>query len=446
MDLETLLSSVEYHSEDDDEPLFASSCDQWVETFLFPYFAPRTGSRWCDNWRNHEPAKFVLEGLWRSYEEARASDMLNAGGQSTMNWYLGHFLPATQDLTRADGTFAHCEPNSCGGIRRFGQGSNDRPHEFVDRTVDERKELLSEVVLGQETAVDRVARLLTLACSGVQPHKNRPASVFLFAGPSGCGKTELAHAIAETEYGSRDRLIRLDLGEYSHWSDVARLTGSAPGFMGNDQPQGWLTTKIIEQPASVLLLDEVEKAHKKVFDVLLGVFDAGRLTDGQDRVAEFHDTIIIMTSNLGSDAYRRPSTGFNTAGGSTSQARDAVRAQIESHFRPEFIGRLDDILQFDVLSDETTIKIVDKELKNVRLRLQEAGWNVRWSHGLPKQIASLASRPEHGARHIHRLIEEHVLIPIIQEPKGSFEFPGTDLEVVIQPALELDENERSSAF
>lgn len=407
------------------DPIMTSTED-WVDQFFVSH-CMRVGARWCPRWTSHPQARFALEVLFRSFEEAKASDEINSGGQSTMNWYVGHFRPVVEDLTHIDGPFARCDQSHCDGPSALGNAVDVKPHVWADWTVSDRQELLSEIIFGQDAAVREVATLLTVRASGLQLRPKRPAGLFLFAGPSGCGKTELAHAIAEVEFGERSHVIRLDLGEYSHPSDVARLTGSAPGYMGNDQPEGWLTTRVLERPASVLLLDEVEKADKSVFDVLLGAFDVGRLTDGRGRTADFTDTIVVMTSNLGSAAYLRADTGFGRGERCENGARRAVIREIETHFRPEFLGRLDTIVQFDPINKEATLSIIARELDLLSERLHRAGWNVRWAPSLTQQIANIVVRPEYGARQIHRTIERVVLAEIVQMPKGSFEFPSEEL-------------------
>ena len=413
--------------ESEDKRLFAKSIDDWVETFLKPHYVARRDSRWCDHWRRHTQAVFLFEGLWRSYEEARASDMVNAGGQSTMNYYIGHFIAAVDYLTRPDGTFAHCEPGHCDGQRTFGNTNRSLPHiaRRDELTFDDRIAALSQRVRGQDAVIEKVATHLTMLAAGVRLQPNRPAGVFLFSGPSGCGKTELAHAMAESEYGRRDAIIRLDLGEYSHWSDASRLTGPAPGYMGNDQPEGWLTTKLRNKPACVLLLDEVEKAHKTIFDTLLAALDAGRLTDGRDQTADLKDVIVVMTSNLGSEEYGRADAGFSSATAASTQVAKRVAAAVTDHFRPEFLGRLDAMLQFQPLGLEVLVDITERELEQTTQQLEDKGWRVQYDPALPRRIAASAERSEYGARRLHRLIEEMVVAPVVCAPKGEVRISRT---------------------
>ena len=226
---------------------YADSASGWVERFLKPYYIAKFDARWCNEWWNHTQATLLFEALWHSWEEARASDMVNAGGQSTLNYYLGHFSPALDKVTGQDGVFANCEDGRCAGQRDFGtsQQASQVAQRSQNLTLHDRVTAMSERVLGQEGAIAALARRLTLVSTGYALHPNRPKGVLLFCGPTGCGKTELARTIAEIEFGTSDALIRLDMGEYGHEGDKTRLIGPPPGYIGVDEPEDWLTTKAV---------------------------------------------------------------------------------------------------------------------------------------------------------------------------------------------------------
>ncbi len=246
---------------------------------------------------------------------------------------------------------------------------------------------LAKRVVGQKRAVQAVSDAVRRSRAGVAD-PNRPTGSFMFLGPTGVGKTELAKALAEFLFDDERAMVRIDMSEYSEKHSVARLVGAPPGYVGYDQG-GQLTEAVRRRPYTVILFDEIEKAHQDVFDILLQVLDDGRLTDGQGRTVDFRNTILILTSNLG-------------AGGSEEQVMAAVRA----HFKPEFINRLDDIIIFDGLNPEELVSIVDIQLAQLAKRLEQRRLTLQVSEPAKQWLAQRGFDPQYGARPLRRLIQK----------------------------------------
>jgi len=248
------------------------------------------------------------------------------------------------------------------------------------------EERLHQRVVGQEEAVEAVANALRRARTGLQD-PNRPIGSFVFLGPTGVGKTELARALAEFMFDDERALVRLDMSEYQERHTVARLIGAPPGYVGYEEG-GQLTEAVRRRPYSVILLDEIEKAHNEVFDVLLQILDDGRLTDGHGRTVDFRNTVLIMTSNL-----RTP-----------EQMRDV--------FRPEFLNRIDEIVEFKALTKEQLGAIVELQLARLRARLADRGIELELTDDAKQVLADAGWDPTYGARPLKRAIQRMVENPL----------------------------------
>ncbi len=255
------------------------------------------------------------------------------------------------------------------------------------------KKTLAKRVIGQDEALSLVSDAILRQRAGIKD-ANRPIGSFLFLGPTGVGKTEVARALAESLFDSESHIIRIDMSEYMEKYSTSRLIGAPPGYVGYEEG-GQLTEKVRKNPYSIVLFDEIEKAHPEVFNLLLQMLDDGRLTDSQGRVVDFKNTIIIMTSNLGSEYL-------------LNNQRGEVEKLLHQHFKPEFLNRIDEIVYFSPLSKETQSRIVDKMLNNLNERLKESYYSFEFSDALKKYILDSAYSPTFGARPIKRFIQNKV--------------------------------------
>ena len=255
-------------------------------------------------------------------------------------------------------------------------------------------ETLKQRVIGQDEAVTLVSEAIIRQRAGIKD-EFRPIGSFLFLGPTGVGKTELAKALAEALFDSESHIVRLDMSEYMEPHSVAKLIGSPPGYIGYDEG-GQLTEKIRRNPYSIVLFDEIEKAHKDVFNILLQILDDGRLSDSQGRTIDFKNTIIIMTSNIGSTELLK---GDKT---------DKINHLLMNYFKPEFLNRIDEIITFNPLQKTIQLKIVSKLLKDLDMRLISQNINVTFSDSLKKYILDQSYNPEFGARPLKRYIQKHI--------------------------------------
>lgn len=262
------------------------------------------------------------------------------------------------------------------------------------------EETLHERVVGQDEAVSLVADAVLRARAGIKD-PNRPIGSFLFLGPTGVGKTELAKSLAVSLFDREDGMIRIDMSEYMEKHSVSRLVGAPPGYVGYEEG-GQLTEAVRRQPYTVVLLDEVEKAHPDVFNILLQLLDDGRLTDSQGRMVDFKNTIIIMTSNIGSPHLIQ---GTDEKGQLTEAAKDSVMKELSGHFRPEFLNRVDDIVMFKPLTLGEIEKIVDKLVDGLRLRLAEREIGLELTEPAVRFIAKEGFDPVYGARPLKRFIQ-----------------------------------------
>ena len=286
---------------------------------------------------------------------------------------------------------------------------------------------LHQRVIGQNEAVSAVSDAVLRSRAGLQD-PSRPLGSFLFLGPTGVGKTELAKALAEDLFDSEKHMVRIDMSEYMEKASVSRLVGAAPGYVGYEQG-GQLTEAVRRNPYTIVLLDEIEKANPDVFNILLQVLDDGRLTDGQGRTVDFKNTIIIMTSNLGSEYLL---DGVQKDGTVSQQAKDNVRQLVGKAFKPEFLNRIDDIIMFNPLSLADVEKIAVKDLKQLGTRLAEQQISLDITPAAQEWLAHKGYEPAFGARPLQRLITSAVETPLAKELIRGTVMPGQ--EVVITAA------------
>jgi len=281
------------------------------------------------------------------------------------------------------------------------------------------EERLGERVIGQKQAVKAVANAVRRSRAGLG-EPNRPMGSFLFLGPTGVGKTELAKSLANFLFDDENAMIRLDMSEYMEKHSVSRLIGAPPGYVGYDEG-GQLTEPVRRRPYSVILFDEIEKAHPDVWNALLQVLDDGRLTDGQGRTVDFRNSVIILTSNVGSQ--------YIHSEDDRDKRRDLVMGELRDHFRPEFLNRLDEITIFDRLEREDVRKIVDVQLARFHARLAEKGLQMEVSDEAKDYLANVGYDPAYGARPLKRAIQQHLENTLAQELLAGRYAPGDVIEV-----------------
>lgn len=300
---------------------------------------------------------------------------------------------------------------------------------------------LHERIIGQEEAIHAVADAIRRARSGMKDPR-RPIGSFIFIGPSGVGKTELAKALAEFLFDDEDALVRIDMSEYREQHTVSRLFGAPPGYVGYEEG-GQLTEAVRRRPYRVVLFDEIEKAHPEVWNALLQILDDGRLTDGQGRVVDFRNTVLIMTSNLGTEFVRHAGTlGFlqKDETDEDRQAHEKIDKALKSTFRPEFLNRIDEVIMFSQLSKEQMAEIVDLQLEEIRTRLADHGLQVELTPAARDWLAAEGYDPAFGARPLKRALQKYVESPLsISILAGEF----TQGDTVI---VELDEEKKEVYF
>lgn len=267
-------------------------------------------------------------------------------------------------------------------------------------------ERLNAQVIGQEAAVQKVAKAIRRNRTGFR-RKNRPIGSFLFVGPTGVGKTELSKTLAEELFGDQEAMIRLDMSEYMEKHSVSKLIGSPPGYVGHEEA-GQLTERVRRKPYSLILLDEIEKAHPDVQHMFLQILEDGRLTDSQGRTVSFKDTVIIMTSNAGVGAIKPIKVGFGADEAESAEMTNENMDVLKNYFRPEFLNRFDGIIRFEALTKESLVKIVDLMLKEVYEVAKEQGFTLEITDPAKEKLAELGYNPSFGARPLRRVIEEHI--------------------------------------
>ncbi len=265
------------------------------------------------------------------------------------------------------------------------------------------EENLRHRVVGQDHALAAVANTVRAARAGLQD-PNRPLGSFLFLGPTGVGKTETARALAEFLFDDEHAMVRIDMSEYQERHTVSRLIGAPPGYVGYEEA-GQLTEAVRRRPYSVILFDEVEKAHPEVLNVLLQVLDDGRLTDAQGRTVDFRNTIIIMTSNLGSQYIMEPGLTF-------AQIEERVMTAVRENFRPELLNRIDEVVIFQPLGREQITQIAEIQLRDLRRRLAERDMKLELTPAARERLADIGFDPVYGARPLRRAIQQRIVHPL----------------------------------
>ena len=287
--------------------------------------------------------------------------------------------------------------------------------------------ILHRRVIGQDEAVEKVCDAILRSRAGIQDPK-RPIGSFLFLGPTGVGKTELAKALAEALFDDEHNMIRIDMSEYMEKYSVSRLIGAPPGYVGYDEG-GQLTEAVRRKPYSVVLFDEIEKAHSDVFNVLLQVLDDGRITDSQGRTVDFKNTIIIMTSNLGSDIILE---GIGKDGAISSEARESVTALLRRSFRPEFLNRIDEIVFYRPLTKENIYGIVDLLVEDLAKRLADKRVGLKITDAAKDFIIASAYDPTYGARPLKRFLQSKVETLIARKIIAEDISPDTVITVDVE--------------
>ena len=283
------------------------------------------------------------------------------------------------------------------------------------------EEELGKRVIGQDEAIEVVSDAVRRARSGLSDPR-RPLGVFMFLGPTGVGKTELARALAEFLFDDENAMVRIDMSEYMEKHSVSRLIGAPPGYVGYEEG-GQLTERVRRRPYSVVLFDEIEKAHPDVFNVLLQVLDDGRLTDGQGRTVDFRNTILIMTSNLAADVIQE------SAEADLSDVRGRVMEVVQRHFRPEFLNRLDEVVLFKRLTRDDLRQIVELRIEEVRQLLKERHMDLRLTDAAREQLLQEGYNPQFGARPLKRIIQKRIQNPLAKRILAGEFAEGDVIEV-----------------
>jgi ATP-dependent Clp protease ATP-binding subunit ClpB len=286
------------------------------------------------------------------------------------------------------------------------------------------EEALHKRVIGQDEAVGAVSDAIRRSRAGLSD-PNRPIGSFLFMGPTGVGKTELCKSLAEFMFDTEDAMVRIDMSEFMEKHSVSRLIGAPPGYVGYEEG-GYLTEAVRRRPYSVILMDEIEKAHPDVFNILLQVLDDGRLTDGHGRTVDLRNTVIVMTSNLGSQHIQE------LAGEGYEAMKSAVMDIVGQHFRPEFINRVDEMVVFHPLDREQIKLIAGIQVKNLRKRLESSGYGLEISDDALGLLGKAGFDPVYGARPLKRAIQQEIENPLAQKILSGDFTPGETIKVDVK--------------
>jgi ATP-dependent Clp protease ATP-binding subunit ClpC len=325
-------------------------------------------------------------------------------------------------------------------LQRIGQVENER--------LLRMEEELNSKIIGQEEGTRLLTKAVRRSRAGLKNPK-RPIGSFLFLGPTGVGKTEMARVLAEFMFGDPSALIRIDMSEYMERFNVSRLTGAPPGYVGYEEG-GQLTERVRRKPYSVILLDEIEKAHPDVYHLLLQVMDDGALTDSYGRLIDFKNTIIIMTSNLAARSIEKGTAlGFQKeeTGKGFEKVKDNIRNELKRTFNPEFLNRIDDVVIFSPLSHDNILKIVDIEIAKVNETLSEKGLRLELSEEAKDWVGKEGYEPAYGARPLRRVIQRHIEDTLSEEVlRGKFATPGVILVKLAGDELVFEAKEDSEVF
>ena len=290
---------------------------------------------------------------------------------------------------------------------------------------------LKSSIVGQDEAIDKIVKAIQRNRVGLKD-PNRPIGTFMFLGPTGVGKTHLAKKLSEFLFDSKDSLVRIDMSEYMEKFSVSRLVGAPPGYVGYEEG-GQLTEKVRRHPYSVVLLDELEKAHADVFNMLLQVMDEGRLTDSLGRHIDFKNTILIMTSNVGSRQLKEfgHGVGFNTGTPDSEQTHSVINKALSRVFSPEFLNRIDDVVMFERLKREDLVKIIDIELRGFISRMDKLGYHLELTDAAKTFLADKGYNPQYGARPLSRSIQKYLEDPLAELllERNAAHLPGTKVDV-----------------
>ena len=285
------------------------------------------------------------------------------------------------------------------------------------------EEELHKMVVSQEEATNAIAKAIRRSRAGLK-NPNRPVASFIFVGPSGVGKTHLARSLAKFMFGEEESLIQIDMSEYMEKHNISRLIGAPPGYIGYEEG-GHLTEKIRRRPYAVVLLDEIEKAHPDVFNILLQIMEDGKLTDSFGRHVDFRNVVIIMTSNIGADVIKnQASLGFKKATDEHTyeMMKEQLKKEVDKHFRPEFLNRVDNIIVFKPLNKEDLKKIIEIELKSVKKRLENYNISITLTDEVLDFLIEKGYNQNFGARPLRRAIENYLEDPLSEEIlQGRFE-------------------------